>query len=122
MLECEAFCVAVISLLGFALLMIYVLRWPDLSVEAFATANGLQLDPDTKSFVSFHLARMKMLRQWGAVAGFVAGLIAAWLFHLNERLWFVFVLVGSLVGMGMAEAARFFRTSSCQTVRGTRAT
>jgi hypothetical protein len=108
---------ALISLLGFAFLMIYVLRWPDLSVEAFATANDLQLDHDTKSFVSFHLARMKMLRQWGAVAGFMTGLIAAWLFHLNERLWFVLVLVGSLAGMGMAEAARFVRQPSRGTPR-----
>jgi hypothetical protein len=117
MLQCEAFRVALISLLGFVLLMIYVLRWPDLSVESFANANGLTLGHDTKSFVSFHLARMKMLRQWGAVAGFVTGLIAARLFHLNERLWFVFVLVGSLVGMGMAEAARFFWTPSSKTAR-----
>jgi hypothetical protein len=117
MIHREAFAMALIPLLGFALLMIYVLRWPDLSVEAFASANGLTLDHDTKSFVSFHLARMKMLRQWGAIAGFVAGLIGAWLFHLDERLWFMFVLVGSLVGMGMAEAARFFRKPSGETPR-----
>lgn len=108
---------ALISLLGLVLLMIYMLRWPDLSVEAFATANGLTLDHDTKSFVSFHLARMKILRQWGAIAGFIAGLVAVSLFHRDDALLFMFVLAGSLVGMGMAEAARFFRKPSSETPR-----
>ncbi len=108
---------ALIPLLGFALLMIYVLRWSDQSVDAFASANGLTLDRDTKSFITFHLARMKMLRQWGALAGFLVGVIEASLFHRNDAHWVVFVLVGSLVGMGVAEAAQFVGSPRRETQR-----
>jgi hypothetical protein len=106
-----------IALLGAALVMIYISRRPEQSVESFAVANGLTLTCDTKSFVSFHLARMKVLRQWGAIAGFLAGLFTGPLFQRGGAVWFVFALVGSLVGMGMAEATRFFRQPSRETPR-----
>jgi hypothetical protein len=89
----------------------------DRSPESFAEAHGLTLDDVTRPFVTHHLARLQAHRLWGSLVGAVIGIAAGWLLGSTFLMVFVASLAGSLVGMGAAEAARYFRRSADTTPR-----
>jgi hypothetical protein len=89
----------------------------DRSPESFAAAHGLTLDEVTRPFVTHHLARLQAHRLWGSLIGAVVGIVAGWLLGSTFLMVFVASLAGSLVGMGAAEAARYFRRSADTTPR-----
>jgi hypothetical protein len=101
--------VLVIALLLLVAIAVVALRRTDRSVESFARAHDLQLTDAERPFLTFHLARMEVLRARGTWIGFAAAVLAGWAFGLSRAFVFVLALGGSLVGMGAAEAARYFR-------------
>ena len=83
-------------------------RRVDRSVDGFAQAQGLLLDDETRRFLSFHLARMRWHRQVGAIIGLVLGIVLPFVVPGGFLVTCVSVLGGSVLGMSVAELARWF--------------
>ena len=83
-------------------------RRVDRSVDGFAREQGLVLDDETRWFVSFHLARLRWHRQVGAIVGLVFGIVLPFVVPGGFLVTCVSVLGGSVLGMSVAELARWF--------------